>query len=246
MPLTQTCPAPSALVRHLPRRVRPSALLALVVLVACLLPGATVRAAPDVEPGSWSWPLAAPHRVVHPFEAPPTPYAAGHRGADLAGAGVQVRAVDDGVVRFVGQVAGRPVVSIQHAGGLQSTYEPVRSSVQAGQPVRRGDVIGTLDEASTSASHCAPQLCLHLGARLAGGYLDPLLLLGDRRGPSVLLPLDGAGGGPASGAAAGSGAVDRETGEAARAPDGTTTGRRLAASLLGWGALPIDAPDAGP
>jgi murein DD-endopeptidase MepM/ murein hydrolase activator NlpD len=99
-----------------------------------------------------------------------------------------VRAAGDGVVVFAGMVAGRPVVSVDHADGLRTTYEPVAPVVAAGQAVRRGDLLGML-----SAGHagCAAAACLHWGLRRGETYLDPLSLL---RPPRVrLLPLGGAG-----------------------------------------------------
>lgn len=164
----------------------------LVVVVLLLGALAAPRAAAEPTAPLWQWPLAPPHRVVRAFEAPPTPYAAGHRGVDLVGGGTEVRAVDDGVVRFSGVVAGRGTVSILHAGGLVSTYEPVAGSVAAGQTVATGTLIGTLE--ASGASHCGTTVCLHLGARRGETYVDPMLLLG-AHGPSVLLPLEGAAGG---------------------------------------------------
>lgn len=168
-------------------------LAALLLAGAVLSPAAAVpprseAAAPGAAGPPWQWPLAEPHRVVAPFDAPAGPYAAGHRGLDLAGGGGVVTAVDDGVVRFSGTVAGRGVVSILHDGGLISTYEPVSGSVQAEQLVAAGAPIGQLDP--TVGSHCAGVTCLHLGARRGDAYLDPMLLLAGR-GPSVLLPLAG-------------------------------------------------------
>src|SRR5215212_6863897 len=59
-------------------------------------------------------PVAEPAPAV-----PPSPYAAGHRGVDLSGAlRAPVLAAGNGIVVFAGMVAGRPVVSIDHAGGL--------------------------------------------------------------------------------------------------------------------------------
>ena len=49
------------------------------------------------------------------------------------------------------------------------------------------------ETADAADPHCTGQDCLHLGARQAGAYLDPLPLLG-ARGPSVLLPWSGPGG----------------------------------------------------
>jgi murein DD-endopeptidase MepM/ murein hydrolase activator NlpD len=87
------------------------------------------------------------------------------------------------VVAFAGMVAGRPVVSIDHADGLRTTYEPVDPSVGAGQAVARGSPIGTLLGGHTG---CPAGACLHWGLRRGETYLDPLLLL---RPPRIrLLP----------------------------------------------------------
>jgi len=169
--------------------------VALVLVMGMLV---APRAAAEPPTPLWQWPLAPPHRMVRAFEAPPTPYAAGHRGVDLVGGTREVRAVDDGVVRFSGVVAGRGTVSVLHAGGLVSTYEPVVGSVTAGQRVAAGTVIGTLE--TSGVSHCGTAVCLHLGARYGSAtYVDPMLLLAPR-GPSVLLPLEGAAPGAAGGA----------------------------------------------
>jgi murein DD-endopeptidase MepM/ murein hydrolase activator NlpD len=64
-----------------------------------------------VEP--WIWPVPAPIRVVSPFRAPPTPYASGHRGIDVAvEQGAVVVAPGPGVVSFAGRVVDRGVVAI--------------------------------------------------------------------------------------------------------------------------------------
>jgi murein DD-endopeptidase MepM/ murein hydrolase activator NlpD len=94
---------------------------------------------------------------------------------DLAGApGAVVLAAGGGVVVFAGLVAGRPVVSIAHPGGLRTTYEPVAPSVRAGLPVARGSPIGTL---LPGHAGCPVAACLHWGLRRGESYLDPLLLL---------------------------------------------------------------------
>lgn len=129
----------------------------------------------------WIWPVA-PHEVVRAFDPPATPYGAGHRGIDIAApSGTPVLAPQDGVVRFAGQVAGRPVVSIEHAGGLISSFEPVAPTVAAGEPVLQGQQMGVLQP-----GHAPGATRLHLGARLHGAYIDPLGLLGVER--PVLLP----------------------------------------------------------
>jgi murein DD-endopeptidase MepM/ murein hydrolase activator NlpD len=132
----------------------------------------------------WTAPLGDPPAVARPFEAPASPYGPGHRGVDLAGGpGTTVRAAGAGVVVFAGMVAGRPVVSIEHSGGLRTTYEPVTPTVSAGQAVARGSPIGTLLPGQPG---CPVSACLHWGLRRGATYLDPLLLL---RPPRVrLLP----------------------------------------------------------
>jgi murein DD-endopeptidase MepM/ murein hydrolase activator NlpD len=88
------------------------------------------------------------------------------------------------VVVFAGLVAGRPVVSVGHADGLRTTYEPVLPAVRAGQAVAAGDLLGTLLPGHPG---CPAAACLHWGLRRGDTYLDPLLLL---RPPRLrLLPL---------------------------------------------------------
>jgi murein DD-endopeptidase MepM/ murein hydrolase activator NlpD len=158
-------------------------LLAALTVLASLL-AAPAAAAPPPDRSAWSRPLAGDPVVTRPFDRLPSPYAAGHRGVDLAGVPAQpVLAAGAGVVAFAGMVAGRPVVSVQHADGLRTTYEPVQPSVAAGQPVARGSPLGVL-----LAGHagCPAAACLHWGLRRGTTYLDPLLLL---RPPRVrLLP----------------------------------------------------------
>jgi murein DD-endopeptidase MepM/ murein hydrolase activator NlpD len=148
------------------------------------LPGVTARAV-------FGWPLAGLPEVARPFEPPPHQFGAGHRGVDLYGSpGQPVLAAGDGTVAFAGMVAGRPVVSIDHAGGLRTTYEPVAAEVVIGQFVRRGDVLGTLQ---TGHPGCPALTCLHWGVRRGEEYLDPLRLLASGR--VRLLPTGPVGGG---------------------------------------------------
>lgn len=116
-----------------------------------------------------------PLEVATPFLPPATRYGSGHRGVDLvAEPGAPIRAAGDGVVVFAGPLAGRGVVSVEHAAGLRTTYEPVTAQVSAGDVVRRGQVIGALQPGHPG---CPAGACLHLGARLPDRvYLDPLAL----------------------------------------------------------------------
>jgi murein DD-endopeptidase MepM/ murein hydrolase activator NlpD len=171
------------------RRVLTTGFLAALVAAlwaATTLPD-TARADDSGQAVAYALPLPDGTAVVHPFEAPPQPWAAGHRGVDLTAiVGATVRAPAAGVVAFAGSVAGRGVVTIVHADGLRSSLEPVSATVAVGDRVDAGAPIGTV---SAETSHCAPDACVHWGVRRGLDYLDPLLLL-PGAGPIVLLPLD--------------------------------------------------------
>lgn len=164
-------------------------ILLLLVLCVALAPPAGARAVPTA-PGSphGTWPLSPEPDVVRPFEPPPHPYASGHRGVDLAGRpGQAVLAALPGTVGFAGSIGGKPVVTVLH-GGRRTTYEPVVASVERGQAVTAGEVLGRL---AVTDSHCFPAACLHWGLVVGTGedeeYADPLSLVGS--GPVRLLPL---------------------------------------------------------
>jgi murein DD-endopeptidase MepM/ murein hydrolase activator NlpD len=163
-------------------------------VAAALATGAADAARPAVAPGTGTAvtgvyrPPVAPLRVIRPFQPPPTPYAAGHRGVDLAThVGQQVLAAGAGTVRFSGPVAGRGVIVIAHPDGVLTEYEPVRPAVAAGAVVRIGQVIGHV-----LGKHGAwpAGACLHWGARRGGHYFDPLSLL-RALGVVRLVPLHG-------------------------------------------------------
>lgn len=125
--------------------------------------------------GYYDWPLRPRPAVVRVFDKPEHDWLPGHRGVDLAGtSGQTVLAAGDGIVVFAGVVAGKPVVSIDHAGGLRTTYEPVRAAVEVGRRVGRGAAIGTLESGHAG---CAVAACLHWGLRREHDYLDPLGLI---------------------------------------------------------------------
>lgn len=134
---------------------------------------------------AYTAPITGPLRVLRPFEPPPTPYAAGHRGVDLgAPLHAEVLAAGAGRISFAGMVAGRGVIVIAHPDGISTEYEPVRPLLAAGQTVARGQPIGRL---SGQHGGWPPGTCLHWGARRGETYLDPLLLLRPL-GPVRLLP----------------------------------------------------------
>lgn len=154
--------------------------------------------APDtsVPPLARLWPVGLRPSVLRAWAPPPTPYARGHRGVDLAAApGTPVRSVAAGRVSFAGRVAGRGVVAVELAGTgtppLRTTFAPVRVMVKKGDEVAAGEVLGTVEP---GGSHCETP-CLHWGLRRDGTYLNPLSLLPAwllHRGPSRLLPVAGA------------------------------------------------------
>lgn len=130
-------------------------------------------------------PPVSPIRLARGFEPPPTPYSAGHRGADLVtGAGAVVRTAGLGQISFAGLVAGRGVVVIDHADGVSTEYEPVTPSVAKGDAVQPGQPIGRVHGTHGT---CAANGCLHWGAKRNGDYFDPLTLLRPL-GPVRLLP----------------------------------------------------------
>jgi len=132
------------------------------------------------------WPLTPRPAVVRRFEAPPEPWATGHRGVDLLGhEGQTVRSSGAGRVTFSGVIAGVGVVTVTESNGWRTTYQPVTHRAHRGEVVAPGDRIGTL---TAAGSHCAPRSCLHWGWLVAPEtYRDPLDLLVRRR--PVLLPL---------------------------------------------------------
>lgn len=180
--------------------VVPARVLLLTVIAVLVVCGGTTPAfgAPANPPADeapavqWHWPLGGPGQpeptVARPFQPPPEPWAAGHRGVDLRGTpGQPVLAPASGVVTHAAQLAGRGVLTIR-MGRLRTTLEPVTASVRAGDQVRAGDVVGHLQAA---ASHCLPGSCLHWGVLRGDSYLDPLSRVAARAADIVLLPPSG-------------------------------------------------------
>ncbi|AMY55967.1 M23 family metallopeptidase [Rhodococcoides fascians] len=153
--------------------------------IACVLAAIVLTTpAAAAESDSFAWPIRPHPRVVTPFDRPEHDWLPGHRGVDLAAAdGTSVLAVADGTVVFAGVVAGKPVVSVDHPGGLRSTYEPVTAAVGAGARVRRGQVLGSL----TSGHDGCAATCLHWGIKRGREYLDPTALV--RARPIRLKPV---------------------------------------------------------
>ena len=129
------------------------------------------------------WPVAGP--VVRAFDPPDIVYGAGHRGIDIgAPAGTTVVAAADGIVSFVGVIDYVPMITVTHADGIRTTYQPVAALVGRGQSVTGGQAIGVLQ-----SGHGATP-CLHFGVLRGQDYLDPLAWLGVGRVPVRLLPAE--------------------------------------------------------
>lgn len=167
-----------------------SSLAASVLLSVVLVlggAGATdAGAAPPAHAGSrWLWPTSPPGAVVQPYEAPAGPYAAGHRGIDVAAvAGTAVLAPAPGKVVFAGVVVDRPVVTIETGDGVLLSMEPVITDAVVGAAVAAGERVGSV----ARGGHCDGR-CLHLGVRVDGQYVSPMLYFATVPA-AVLLPVD--------------------------------------------------------
>ena len=111
-------------------------------------------------------PVDAP--ISDPYRPPSMPYGPGNRGIEYeTRPGTAVRASGSGVVAFAGLIAHERHVSIDHEGGIRTTYSYLAGiEVVAGQRVVQGDMVGA------SGSR------LHFGARRFGVYIDPASLFG--------------------------------------------------------------------
>ncbi len=98
-----------------------------------------------------------------------------HKGVDFgAGYGAPIRAVGDGVVIGAGYLASESgygkIVLIRHAGGDVTAYAHMsRVSVNAGERVRAGEVVGQVGSTGHSSG---PHL--HFEVRIGGSQVNPL------------------------------------------------------------------------
>jgi hypothetical protein len=128
--------------------IRRSLVLLIVVALILANPRSAVAGPTCLMP-----PVAA--RVAVPFRAP------------ACRPGVAARAAASGTVVFAGQVAGVVWVTVDHGGGLRTSYGPLRRVT-----VRRG---ATVASGAVLATAAGP---LHFGVRIGGRYVDPAGLLG--------------------------------------------------------------------
>jgi len=125
--------------------------------------------------------------VTHRFE--PGPGYEGHWGIDYFGdSDGYADAAARGRVAFAGEVVGNLVVSIDHGGGLVTSYSYLgEPTVTRGQRVERGTRLGHLSPGPIHDD-------LHFSVRIEGTYVDPETVLGCQpRSPSMglrLVPVD--------------------------------------------------------
>jgi murein DD-endopeptidase MepM/ murein hydrolase activator NlpD len=138
---------------------------------------------------SWQLPFEAPHTLIRQYLQPTSDYSAGHRGVDFEVLqGEQILAPAAGIVSFAKTIVNREVISITHAGGFVSEFEPVCSDLAVGEAVAKGSLIGRVCEPESDyVRHCQAKPCVHFSLRLNGKYLSPLALIGGLN-PSRLLP----------------------------------------------------------
>jgi murein DD-endopeptidase MepM/ murein hydrolase activator NlpD len=149
-----------------------AACLVLLVLTVATAPAASAS-------GSWTWPVVGP--VIRGFDPPESRYGSGHRGIDIAAViGSSVVSAAPGVVSFAGRVGGELFVSVDHGGGVMSSYSFLSFiGVHRGDVVAEGAAVGR-----TGAGHPGAEPShLHFGLRVDGEYVDPMSYL---RPPSVV------------------------------------------------------------
>jgi murein DD-endopeptidase MepM/ murein hydrolase activator NlpD len=111
------------------------------------------------------WPLSG--QIANGFQ--PTGRYSGHWGIDIgAEEGTPVSAAAAGRVTFAGLVVDNQTVTIDHGGGLKTSYSFLKErSVAAGAWVEPGRTIGRSGSSHEIAG-------LHFSVRLSGTYVDPL------------------------------------------------------------------------
>ena len=154
-----------------------------LLLIASTLITADVAMAVD-RAGSSARLAPVDGHVARAFEAPQHSWSAGHRGTDLrAEPGTEIRAAAEGTVSWVGTINSVTSVTISHADGLRTTYQPIDPQIAKGDRVSAGQALGRL-----LPGHGEPS-SLHWGLLRGDDYLDPMAwLAGGIRGRTSLLP----------------------------------------------------------
>ena len=145
-----------------PRCAPAAATLVLVVLLVCMsLPAVANAQQPPLIP-----PVDA--AIARGFDLPKGQFGPGNRGLDYAVvAGAPVRAAGSGTVTFAGPVAGTVAITLDHGGGLETTYTGMRELyIARGETIDQGHWLGETDDR------------FHFGVKLDDTYVDPQDFLG--------------------------------------------------------------------
>lgn len=122
-------------------------------------------------------------KIVNSFDNAIDQYSAGHRGVDLnADIGQNILAPDDGIILYKGIIADKPYFTFETRGygniHLKNTFEPAKTSLNIGDKVQKGQIIGTVESYDEPKEKVYCLNCLHWGLikepynnRL---YIDPL------------------------------------------------------------------------
>ena len=106
----------------------------------------------------------------------PTGRYSGHWGVDWGiPAGTDVRTAGPGTVSFAGTVAGNLTLTVDHGGGLRTSYSYMSTlAVERGDRVAESAIVG-----KSGSGHGSP--ALHFSVRVGPTYVDPLAVLGCRK-----------------------------------------------------------------
>ena len=158
-----------------------TALLSAICTITHVIGGSLLVGVADSDRLPWARPMKSSFHLTQAFDLPSSPWGSGHRGIDIvAQTGTETYAPASATVKFVGRVVDRDVITLELHQDLLVSMEPVKSDLQVGDQVVRGQHIGEV----ASGGHCAMH-CLHIGVRAFGEYVNPLQFYLTR---PVLLP----------------------------------------------------------
>lgn len=127
----------------------------------------------DVGAKKYVWPLETQVQIEKPFQMFEYPWMGGHTGIDVkAFEGELIRSPSVGKVWFAGKVAGREVLTLEIDNFLLS-FDSASALVSTGEVVVAGQIV-----AKVTTNHCGSE-CMHIGLRVSGQYMNPLLLFRD-------------------------------------------------------------------
>ena len=146
-------------------------------------PASTPSATPASAPTTYLWPVRGDVLTSYSVDAlaydPTMADWRAHTGIDIAAsAGTEVRAAAAGTVASVtSDVMMGTTVVLDHGGGMTTTYANLAATptVEAGDTVSSGDVLGSVGNTAIAESALADHL--HFSMELDGASVDPLSYL---------------------------------------------------------------------